>query len=62
MKYSSLVIRVEKDVSLGDLLAEAGAEAKKRHGMKHGKVKVYEMLYVPKLNVYVAVYKTPDVR
>jgi hypothetical protein len=62
-ELSALVIRVNGKIrDLGDLLAIARAEAMKRHGLKHGRVEVLEIVYVPSQSVYVALYKTPDVR
>jgi hypothetical protein len=63
MELSALVIRVNPRIrDLGDILAIARAEARKRHGLKHGRIEVVELLYAPRLGVYVALYKTPDVR
>jgi len=62
MEYSALVIRAEKYMPLGDLLAIARAEAKKRHGLNCERVEVFEVFYVPRLDVYVALYRAPDVR
>lgn len=59
----ALVIRVNDKIrDLGDLLAVARAEAQKRHGLKHVKIEVVEIIYVPSQGVYVALYKTPGVR
>jgi len=62
MGLSALVIYAENDKPLGDLLAIARAEAMKKHGVKHERVEVFEITHVPRLGVYVAVYKTPEVR
>jgi hypothetical protein len=62
-ELSALVIRVNEGVrDLGDLLAIARAEAMKRHGLKHSRVEVLEVVYVPRLGIYVAVYRTPEAR
>ena len=62
-ELSALVIRVNEGVrDLGDLLAIARAEAMKRHGLKHSRVEVLEVVYIPRLDIYVAVYRTPDAR
>ena len=44
------------------MLAIARAEAKKKHGLKRERVEIQEIIYVPRVNVYVALYKIPDVR
>ena len=62
MKYWALVLRVDRKKTLGDLLASARAEAKKKFGLKRGRVEVHEVLYVPRLDVNVAVFSTPEVR
>lgn len=62
VKYSALVIRAKREKSLGDLLAIASAEAKKMYRLKQGRVEVYEVLYIPRLDVHVAVFSAPDVR
>ena len=62
MKYSALIINADRKKSLGDLLAIARAEAKKKCGLKRGIVEVHEVLYIPKLDVHVAVFSTPEVR
>ncbi len=62
VEYSALVIRAERDKALADLLAIARVEAMKRHGLKHKKVDVLEIVYIPRLNVYAALYRTPEVR
>ena len=62
MEHSALVIRAERDMPLGDLLAVARAEAKKRHGLKRGRIEIVEMFYVPRLSVHVALYRAPEVR
>jgi len=62
MELSALVIHVNEKVrDLGDLLAIARAEAKRRHGLKNVRVEVKEILYVPSLNVYVALYQAPAI-
>lgn len=62
-ELSALVIRVNERIKdLGDLLAIARAEAQKRHHLKHSKAEVLEIIYVPRLDVYVALYRIPDVR
>jgi len=64
MELSALVIHVnnKKVRDLGDLLAIARTEAKRRHGLEHVRIEVKEILYVPSLNVYVALYQAPAVR
>jgi len=62
VSLSALVIYAENDKPLGDLLAIARTEAKKKHGLKTGRVEVLAVHYVPRLGIYVAVYKTPEVR
>jgi len=62
MPYSALVIHVEKSKDLGDVLAIARAEAKKKHGLKHERIDILDIVYVPRLEVYVALYKAPEVR
>lgn len=63
MTLSALVIQInERMRDVGDVLAIARAEAQKKHGLKHRKVEVKEIVYVPRLNVYVALYKLPVVR
>jgi len=62
VKYSALVILANREKSLGDLLAIARAEAKKKVGLKKGRIRVHEILYVPKLDVHIAVFSAPDVR
>ena len=62
MKYSALVIIADKKKTLGDILAIARAEAKKKAGLKKGRLDVHDVLYIPKLDVHVAVFSTPDVR
>lgn len=62
-ELSALVIKLnEKIRDLGDLLSIARAEAQKRHGLKHARIEVLEVIYVPRLNVYVALYRAHDVR
>jgi hypothetical protein len=62
VKLSALVIHVDgRAMDLGDLLAVARAEARRRHGFKGGRILVKEILYVPSLDVYVALYQAPDV-
>jgi len=63
MELSAIVIRVNDKVKdFGDLLAIARAEAQKRHGVKRGSIEVKEIVFVPSLGVYVALYKAPDAR
>jgi len=63
MVLSAIVIQVTERVhDVGDLLAIASAEAQKRHGLKHERVTIKELVYVPRLAVYVALYGTPEVR
>jgi len=62
-ELSALVIRVNERIhDLGDLLAIARAEARKRHRLKHARIEVLEIIYVPSQRVYVALYRTPGVR
>jgi len=61
-RYSAIVIQADKNKLLGDLLAIAQAEAKKRCGLKKGRIEVHEILFVPKLEIHVAVYSIPGVR
>jgi len=62
-ELSALVIHVNDRVKdVGDLLAIARAEARKRHGLKGVRIIVKEIVYVPSFRVYVALYKTPAVR
>lgn len=60
--YSALVIMADKDKPLGDLLAITRAEARRKLGLKKGRIFVHEIFYVPKLDIHVAVYSAPDVR
>jgi len=62
VKYSALVLLANREKSLGDLLAIARAEAKKKVGLKRGRITVHEILYIPKLDIHVAVFSAPDVR
>ncbi len=62
MAYSAIVIHVEKDKGIGDLLAIARAETMKKHGLKREKVDILEFIYVQRLDVYVTLYKAPEVR
>lgn len=61
MQYSALVIAADKEKPLGDLLAIASAEAKKKHGLAHDRVDVVDVLYSVRLSVFVALYRSPDV-
>ncbi|MBS7612229.1 hypothetical protein KEJ27_08545 [Candidatus Bathyarchaeota archaeon] len=62
-ELSALVIRInEKIKDLGDLLAIARAEAQKKHHVKGVKIEILDIAFIPRLNVYVALYKTPVVR
>ena len=62
MIYSALVILAEREKPLGDLLAIARAEARRKLGLKKCRIRVHEIFYVPKLDVHVAVYCAPEVR
>ena len=63
MELSALVIHVNEKVrDLGDLLAIARAEARRRHGLRRVRIDVKEVLYVASLDVYVALYQAPAVR
>jgi len=63
MVLSALLIHINKRVKdIGDLLSIARAEAQKKHGLKHARIKIEELVYVPRLKVYVVLYKAPDVR
>ena len=60
--FSALVIEMkQEDKDIGDLLQIACVEAMKRHHLKHGRIEVKEIIFVPRLKVYVALYKRPDV-
>ncbi len=56
------MILADKDKPLGDLLAITRAEARRKFGMKKGRIDVHEVLYIPKLDIHVAVFSAPDVR
>ena len=62
MKYSALVIRADRNKPLGELFAIARAEAKKKSGLKGGRVEVHELIYLSRIDIHVAVYCIPDVR
>lgn len=62
-ELSASVIRVNDRIrDLGDLLTIARAEPRKRHRLKNAKIEVLEIVYVARLGVYVALYKTPEAR
>ncbi|MFX0116858.1 MAG: hypothetical protein ACFFB3_20080 [Candidatus Hodarchaeota archaeon] len=62
MIYSALVLLADRDKPLGDLLAITRAEAKRKLGLKKGRIRVHEIFYVAKLDVFVALFSAPDVR
>ena len=62
MRFQSIVIfPPKKDYDLGDLVKIARAEAQKKHGLKHEKIMVKEIVYVSSLGVYVCLYRSPEV-
>ena len=59
MLKSIVIIPNDRTKEIGDLLAIARAEARKRERMnKNPPVLVLE--FIPKLGIYVAVYEVPD--
>jgi hypothetical protein len=60
--YSALIIHVEKTKDFGDIVAIARAEAKKKSGIKNGKIMVHEIQYFPRIDAHVAVFSVSEVR